>query len=214
MRPFATLLAVVSLSCLVAACADKTPPPPPKTVQPTGQVDSFRVSFETTRGTFVVAVTRAWAPKGADRFRELVQSGFLHEDRFFRVVPGFVAQFGLNDKPALNAQWEAKPIDDDPVTQSNARGTIVFATKGPNTRSNQLFINLVDNARLDGMGFAPIGRVVQGMDVVDSIYSGYGDAPDQTMIGSLGNSYLNRMFPKLDYIKTTKIVDGANVPKA
>lgn len=214
MRPFATLLAVVSLSYLVAACAEKTPPPPPKTAEPTVPLDSFRVSFETSRGTFVVAITRAWAPKGADRFRELVQSGFFVEQRFFRVIPGFVAQFGLNDKPALNAQWEAKPIEDDPVAQSNTRGAIVFATKGPNTRSNQMFINLVDNARLDSMGFAPIGRVVQGMEVVDSIYAGYGDQPDQTMIGSLGNSYLNRMFPKLDYIKSAKIIDGATVPKA
>jgi peptidyl-prolyl cis-trans isomerase A (cyclophilin A) len=143
-----------------------------------------------------------------------VESGFFHEERFFRVVPGFVAQFGMNDKPARNAEWEAKPIDDDPVKQTNARGTIVFANKGPNTRSNQMFINLVDNPRLDEIGFAPIGRVVQGMDVVDSIYSGYGDAPDQTMIGSLGNSYLNREFPKLDYIKSAKIIDAASVPKA
>ena len=148
---------------------------------------------------------RAWAPRGADRFLELVQSGFFNDDRFFRVVPGFVAQFGLNDKPKLNEQWDNKRISDDSVRQTNARGTLVFATEGPNTRAHQLFLNLVDNARLDGLGFAPIGRVVQGMAVVDSLYSGYGDQPNQEMIGSLGNSYLARIYPKLDFIKTATV---------
>lgn len=166
--------------------------------------DSFQVTFQTSRGPFVVGVTRAWAPRGADRFYALVQSHFFDEDRFFRVVPGFVAQFGINDSKRVNEHWDSQ-IADDPVSQSNARGTIVFATEGKDTRTHQLFINLADNARLDPMGFAPIGRVVQGMDVVDSLYSGYGDSPDQGMIQSLGNSYLARMYPKLDYIKAATV---------
>jgi peptidyl-prolyl cis-trans isomerase A (cyclophilin A) len=210
MRPFATLLALVSLTGALAACAEKTPPPPPKSAVASASADSFNVSFETSRGTFVVAVNRAWSPLGADRFRELVQAGFFNDERFFRVVPGFVAQFGINDKPAVNAQWDPKRIADDSVTHSNERGTIVFATQGPNTRSHRMFINLVDNKPLDGMGFSPIGRVVQGMEVVDSLYSGYGEAPDQGMIQSLGNSYLQRTFPKLDYIKSAKVVDVPN----
>lgn len=173
---------------------------------PTGPApDSFRVSFETSRGPFVVQVSRALSPHGADRFYELVNAGFFDEARFFRVVPGFVAQFGINDKPKVNDEWDAKTIPDEPVKETNARGTIVFATSGPDSRSHQLFINLADNARLDGMGFAPFGRVVEGMAVVDSLYSDYGETPDQHMIQTLGNSYLQRNFPKLDYIKTAKV---------
>ena len=167
--------------------------------------DSFRVTFETSRGPFVVNVVHAWAPRGADRFLDLVQSGFFDQDRFFRVVPNFVAQFGINDKPSANDAWDNKRIADDPVRQTNARGTLVFATEGPNTRTHQLYVNLGNNQRLDRMGFAPIGRVVEGMNVVDSLYDGYGEDPDQHMIQTLGNSYLQRMFPKLDYIKTAKV---------
>src|SRR5262245_48669651 len=167
--------------------------------------DSFRVAFETSRGPFVVQVTRALSPKGADRFYELVQARFFDNARFFRVVPGFVAQFGINDKPKVNDEWDAKTIPDEPVKETNARGTIVFATSGPDSRSHQLFINLVDNGRLDAMGFAPFGRVVEGMSVVDSLYSDYGETPDQHMIQTLGNSYLERNFPKLDYIKSTQV---------
>jgi cyclophilin family peptidyl-prolyl cis-trans isomerase len=152
-----------------------------------------------------VRIYRSWAPYGADRFYELVQAHFYDENRFFRVVPGFVAQFGINDKPKTNDLWDAKRIPDDSVKQSNVRGTIVFATEGPNTRTHQLFINLADNARLDPMGFAPMGRVVDGMATVDSLYNGYGEQPDQQYIQTLGNSYLDRMFPKLDYIKTARL---------
>jgi peptidyl-prolyl cis-trans isomerase A (cyclophilin A) len=159
----------------------------------------------TSRGPIVVQVNRAWAPRGADRFHELVQQSFFDDDRFFRVVPNFVAQFGLNDKPAINDAWDAKRITDDSVTHTNARGTLVFASEGPNSRSHQLFINLVDNAQLDKLQFAPIGRVVEGMSVVDSLYNGYGERPDQQFIQTLGNSYLNRNFPKLDYIKSAKV---------
>jgi peptidyl-prolyl cis-trans isomerase A (cyclophilin A) len=150
-------------------------------------------------------VVRSWAPKGADRFYDLVQDHFFDGAKFFRVVPGFVVQFGLNADPKRNERWLDQRIADDPVSHSNLRGTLTFATEGPNTRAHQLFINLVDNARLDRMGFSPIGRVVDGMAVVDSLYSEYGEAPDQHMIQTLGNSYLERMFPKLDYIKTARI---------
>jgi peptidyl-prolyl cis-trans isomerase A (cyclophilin A) len=205
-RRFATVLAACALTLVVAACASKGPP---REIVTGPAPDSFRVTFTTSRGPFVVQVVRAWAPQGADRFFQLVQSGFFDEDRFFRVVPGFVAQFGLNDKPAINNAWDAKRIPDDSVRQTNARGTLVFATEGPQTRSHQLFINLADNARLDPLGFAPIGRVVSGMAAVDSLYNGYGDEPDQHLIQTLGNSYLARMFPKLDYIKTATLDPGA-----
>jgi peptidyl-prolyl cis-trans isomerase A (cyclophilin A) len=191
-----------------AACSSGTPKSPPTTdtvAQAPPRPDSFRVTFQTSRGPFVVQVTRAWAPFGADRFRELVQAHFFDDDRFFRVIPGFIAQFGINDKPKVNAQWDDKHIPDDSATHTNARGTLTFATEGPHGRSHQLFVNLANNARLDKDGFAPIGRVVQGMDVVDSLYSDYGDDPRQPMIQSLGNSYLTRMFPKLDYIKTATL---------
>jgi peptidyl-prolyl cis-trans isomerase A (cyclophilin A) len=167
--------------------------------------DSFRVVFETSRGTFDVDVIRKWAPKGADRFYDLVQSNFFDGAKFFRVASGFVVQFGLNGDPKKNERWLDERIPDDSVAQSNVRGTLTFATEGPNTRANQVFINLGDNARLDRMGFAPIGRVSDGMAVVDSLYSEYGESPDQHMIQTLGNSYLERMFPKLDYIKTARV---------
>jgi peptidyl-prolyl cis-trans isomerase A (cyclophilin A) len=135
-----------------------------------------------------------------------VNAGYFKDVAFFRVLPGFVAQFGMHGDPAVNRQWEDKSIADDPVTQSNARGTIVFATSGPNTRANQFFINYSDNARLDGMGFSPFGRVVEGMSVVDSIYAGYGETPDQARIATQGNAYLQERFPRLDYIRSASIV--------
>jgi len=202
MHRFALLFA----ACLVStgfACTDSVPASNAAATAPAP--DSFRVTFETSKGRFVVAVNKAWAPLGADRFYALVKSGFYDENRFFRVVPGFVVQFGLNDKPSVNAQWDEKRLVDDPVKASNDRGTLTFATEGPNTRAHQVFINLGNNARLDALGFAPIGRVVQGMEVVDSIYSGYGEDPDQGAIQSLGNSYLKRSFPKLDYVKTATV---------
>jgi peptidyl-prolyl cis-trans isomerase A (cyclophilin A) len=168
--------------------------------------DSFRVAFETTRGNFVVQVNRAWAPRGADRLYQLVGQHFYDGERFFRVVPGFVAQFGLNGDPKKNEPWDSKRILDDSVRHQNVKYTLTFANQGANTRSYQLFLNLADNQRLDGMGFAPIGTVVSGQSVVDSLYSGYGEEPVQQFIQTLGNSYLDRMFPKLDAIKTARIV--------
>jgi peptidyl-prolyl cis-trans isomerase A (cyclophilin A) len=206
-RAFRSLLrsgiAAAAAVCIVA-CTEKAAPPAKQIVSGPAP-DSFRVAFETSKGRFVVQVNRAWAPLGADRFRDLVHDGFFDDARFFRVVPGFVAQFGLNGDPQKNVPWD-KRIGDDSVRQTNARGTLVFATEGPRTRTHQLFINLVDNPRLDKLGFAPIGRVVDGMSAVDSLYGGYGDRPDQEFIQSLGNSYLQRMFPKLDYVKTARVV--------
>ncbi len=200
---------VFAACAVLAACGTKGKEASTSAALPTTAPDSFQVEFQTSRGPFTVAVTRALSPHGADRFYQLVSSGYFTDVRFFRVVPGFVAQFGMNGDPSVNAEWTAKTIPDDSVKETNARGTLVFAKAGPNSRANQLFINLADNARLDAMGFPPFGQVISGMSVVDSIYSGYGEAPDQNLIGTQGNKYLERMFPKLDYIKSATIVGGA-----
>ena len=163
------------------------------------------MAFVTSRGPFTVEVTRA-SPTGADRFYQLVTGGYFTNVRFFRVVPGFVAQFGMNGDPTINAEWSARTLPDEPVKETNARGTIVYATSGPNSRANQFFINLVDNKRLNATGFAPFGRVVDGMAVVDSLYGGYGEAPNQDQIRVQGNAYLTAQFPKLDYIKSASVV--------
>ncbi len=198
------LLAIVAVAASVDACRDK---PAHVRTAPVGPApDSFRVAFKTTRGRFVVQVWRGWAPKGADRFHDLVAEGFFDGNAFFRVVPEFIAQFGANDDRKVNEQWDAKPITDDPVTQSNVHGTLVFAAAGPNSRAHQLFVNLADNKSLDKQGFAPIGRVVEGQAVADAIYSGYGESPSYHMLATLGNSYLRRMFPKLDYITTAQVI--------
>ncbi|MEP6621385.1 MAG: peptidylprolyl isomerase [bacterium] len=210
-RLIASLAAMTGAMALLA-CSPGAPDVPPVVSGPAP--DSFRVAFTTSRGTFVVGVTRAWAPHGADRFRELVLNGFFDDDRFFRVVPEFVAQFGINDSRKLNEAWDAKPIADDSVRGTNKRGAVVFASEGPGTRSHQVFVNLTDQVHLDKMGFAPIGRVVEGMGVVDSLYSAYGENPSQHLVQTLGNSYLRRMFPKLDYIISARVVgDGAGAAK-
>lgn len=201
----ALLLTVFALATLNVGCKDKSPAS--ARTAPVGPApDSFRVSFETTRGIFIVEVQRAWSPRGADRFHDLVAESFFDETRFFRVLPGFIAQFGVNNDRKVNEKWDAKTIADDSVSVSNTHGTLVFASDGPNSRSHQLFINLADNKNLDTQGFSPIGRVVTGMSVADSIYAGYGETPNYHLIATLGNSYLKRMFPKLDYIKTARIV--------
>lgn len=171
----------------------------------------FRARLTTTGGDIVVEVTRAWAPLGADRFYNLVKNGFFTDAAFFRVVPNFVVQFGLSARPEVSQAWEAARLKDDPVTQTNRRGSLTFATAGPGTRTTQLFINLVDNARLDAMGFSPFGQVVQGMDVVEKIYSGYGETPDQGRITKEGKSYLDKEFPKLDSVKTA-VIEGQAAP--
>ena len=174
--------------------------------------ENFTVAFETTRGRFTVEVVRSWSPKGAERFHELVSSGFFTDIAFFRVLPGFVAQFGISGDPGVAKKWHDDTIRDDPVVESNVRGTLSFATAGPNTRTTQLFINLSDNTRLDGMGFSPIGRVSEGFDVAESFYAGYGEGapqgrgPNQGEIRARGNEYLREVFPKLDYINAATIV--------
>jgi len=200
----------------LASCGkrDQQPPGGPARVLPDpGSAEmqaaapaTYRARFETSAGAFVVEVTRAWAPGGADRLYNLVRHGFYDGGRFFRVVPGFVVQFGLNRDPAVSARWRPATIPDDPVTQRNDRGTLTFATAGPNTRTTQLFINYDDNSRLDAMGFAPVGMVVEGMDVVDRIFAGYGEQPEQRLIETQGNTYLASQFPRLDSIARATIV--------
>ena len=166
---------------------------------------TYRAKFETGKGAFVVEVTRAWAPRGADRFYNLVKNGFYDDTRFFRVVPGFMVQFGIHGEPAVQSNWVNARIPDDPVTQSNKRGTITFATSGPGARTTQVFINFDDNANLDGMGFAPFGRIVSGMNVVDAINAEYRERPDQRRIQPQGNAYLKQEFPRLDFVKKATI---------
>lgn len=169
--------------------------------------DTFDVRLETSRGPVTVRVARAWAPRGADRLYYLVRNRYYDGARFFRVLPRFAAQFGAAADPRVNKVWETRTIPDDPVRRGNARGFVSFATAGPNTRTTQLFISLVNNFRLDRLGFAPVGRVVEGMEVVDSLYGGYGEGapagkgPDQDRIAAEGNRYLEREFPKLDYVR-------------
>lgn len=174
----------------------------------------FNVAFDTTAGKFVVAVTRAWAPHGADRFYNLVKHGFYDGAAFFRVVPGFVVQFGLSPIPAVNKAWSNANIPDDPVKQSNRTGLVSFASAGPNTRTTQVFVNLANNARLDRLGFAPFGTVVSGMGVITKIYAGYGETPDQDEITAQGKAYLEKNFPRLDRIVTAKIVLASSVHPA
>jgi peptidyl-prolyl cis-trans isomerase A (cyclophilin A) len=175
--------------------------------------DSYKVKFTTTKGDVIIQVTRSWAPIGADRFYNLVRAGFFTDAAFFRVIAGFMAQFGMSARPDVSRAWADANIIDDPVTHSNLRGTVTFAqTSQPNTRSTQFFINYGNNARLDASHFSPFGEVIEGMTVVDQLYSGYGDGPpggngpDQDSIRSLGKSYLDKNFPKLDRIVSATIV--------
>ena len=174
--------------------------------------DSFKVKFDTSKGNFTVEVTRSLAPHGADRFYNLVRAGFFKDVEFFRVIPGFMCQFGINGDPKVAAAWREAQIPDDEVKGSNTRGAVTFATAGPNTRTTQLFINYGDNSRLDHMGFSPFGKVVEGMDTVDKINGEYGEGapqgagPDQGRVQREGNAYLKKDFPRLDYIKSATIV--------
>ena len=180
--------------------------------------ETFQAQFDTTKGKFTIEVTRSLAPQGADRFYNLVRSGFFKDIAFFRVIHGFMCQFGIHGDPGVSAKWREANLPDDPVKGSNARGTITFATAGPNTRTTQLFINFKDNLALDGMGFSPFGKVIEGMDVVDKINGEYGEGaprgagPDQGRIQMEGNAYLKKDFPHLDYIKSATIVPAASTP--
>ncbi len=172
---------------------------------------TYKVKFDTSKGLFVIEVHRDLAPNGADRFYNLVKNGFYNDARFFRVISGFMVQFGINGNPQLSKVWRDANIKDDPVKASNKRGIITFATAGPDTRTTQVFINFANNAGLDDQGFAPFGQVISGMEVIDSLYAEYGegaprgDGPDQGLVQSQGNAYLKKDFPKLDYIKTATI---------
>jgi peptidyl-prolyl cis-trans isomerase A (cyclophilin A) len=171
----------------------------------------YKARFDTSKGMFLIEVHRDWAPNGADRFYNLVKNGFYDEDRFFRVIKGFMVQFGISGSPLISAKWENANIKDDPVTQSNQQGFVTFATRGPNTRTTQVFINYNDNHGLDSQGFAPFGQVTLGMAVVESLYNGYGEGtprgsgPSQPRMQADGNPYLLSQFPKLDYVTKATI---------
>jgi peptidyl-prolyl cis-trans isomerase A (cyclophilin A) len=172
---------------------------------------TYKARFDTSKGAFVIDVRREWAPVGADRFYNLVKNGFFDDNRFFRVISGFMVQFGINGNPQVAAQWRSAQIKDDPVKQSNKRGFITFATAGPNSRTTQVFINFADNARLDGSGFAPFGQVSSGMNVVDQLNSEYGEGapqgrgPNQGRIQNEGNTYLTKEFPNMDFVRKATI---------
>lgn len=216
-RRLAPILFATAAAALLGACAKRAPllTPSPKALSRAAP-DSFDVRIESSRGPFVIRARRDWSPAGVDRFHYLVRSGYYDEARFFRVVSGFVVQWGLPALPAVAAAWEGRSIPDEPVKSSNLRGRVSYARGGPNTRGTQLFINLADNARLDstnGFGFPPIGEVVEGMAVVDSFNAEYGGTntdrkpgPSQAEIRAEGNVYLAREFPRLDFIRTARVV--------
>jgi peptidyl-prolyl cis-trans isomerase A (cyclophilin A) len=206
-----SILMLTLMAALLAAPALAQSPPANPAVLNEQAPAAYKVKFDTSKGPFLVEVTRAWAPKGADRFYNLVKSGFYDNVRFFRVISGFMVQFGINGDPGVMARWRTAQIGDDPVTQSNKRGTVTFAMAGPNTRTSQVFINFADNANLDGMGFSPFGRIVSGMNVVDALNAEYGEGaprgrgPDQSRLQSEGNAYLMKDFPRMDYVKKATI---------
>jgi peptidyl-prolyl cis-trans isomerase A (cyclophilin A) len=209
------------LAAASTALVAQTPAAAPKKslLNPAGLKETapatFNVKFDTSAGEFVVKVTRDWAPNGADRFYNLVKNGFYDDVRFFRVISGFMVQFGINGDPAVSQQWMNARIPPDPVKQSNKKGFITYAMgggpQGPSTRTTQVFINFGDNASLDKSGFAPFGEVVKGMDVVQKISSGYGEGapsgngPPQGRVQTEGNAYLKKDFPKMDYVKKATI---------
>lgn len=173
----------------------------------------FKVKLETTKGDIVIKVTRDWAPRGADRLHALVKAGYYDDCRFYRVLPKFIAQFGINGTPATAAKWKEQPIEDDPAKEKNTRGRLTFAKSGPNLRTTNLFINLKDNSALDGQGFAPVGEVVEGLEIADQLFSGYGEGapkgrgPNQRKIYEEGNAWLQKEFKDLDFIKKATVVD-------
>jgi peptidyl-prolyl cis-trans isomerase A (cyclophilin A) len=212
-------VSVFLLSGLVSNAEDKTETKPAATNAPASAdltdpsklkdkaPDTFKVKVDTTKGAFTIEVTRSLAPNGADRFYNLVKAGYFKDVAFFRVIPGFMAQFGMHGDPKLTAIWNHANIQDDPVKGSNTRGTITFAqTAMPNSRGAQFFINYGDNSRLDGDRFAPFGKVIEGMDVVDKINPEYREMPNQGAIEAQGNEYLKKNFPNLDYIKSATLL--------
>jgi peptidyl-prolyl cis-trans isomerase A (cyclophilin A) len=219
MRRAATMLAAVLMAWLTAACGSAgggnttTASKPPEALLHPAQLAKkapkvFKVTFHTTKGNFVVTVRRALAPHGADRLYTLAKSDFFKGVEFFRVVPGFVVQFGISPYPTVSAAWRNATLPDDAVKAHNARGAVSFASAGPKTRTTQLFVDLGNNRSLDKLGFAPVGTVTSGMAVVDKLYSGYGEQPSthQPEIQLLGNAWLEKHYPKLDAIKSTTVV--------
>jgi peptidyl-prolyl cis-trans isomerase A (cyclophilin A) len=201
-RHSALILALIVTAVPALACSrDKAPE-----VVAGPAPDSFRVALSTSKGNVVVEIYKSWSPYGAERFYQLVSEGFFDEQRFFRVIPQYIAQFGASADPKKNDRWDDAKIPDDPRTQSNSRGTLSFAAEAPNTRSHQLFFNLKDNPKLDPQNFIPIGRVVEGMPVLDALYDDYGDTPKYRLVATLGNEYLHRMFPHMDYIRTARVI--------
>ncbi len=205
------LVALCAVVVTGAAAAGVGAAPPPQLLQPASlhakAPATYRVAFKTTKGTFVVTVHRAWAPRGADRFYNLVRARFFDGVTFFRGVQGFVVQFGISGDPKVAGVWQHATIKDDPVKTSNTPGTITFATAGPDTRTTQVFVNYGNNASLDAQGFSPFGRVTSGMSVANRLYGGYRDQPTgmQQQIGTQGNAFLRKRFPKLDHIVTARI---------
>ena len=205
---FVALITIGCSSGRNTASKDEAKAPSPPAAPP----EVYKVQFQTTKGPFVLEITRAWAPKGADRFYKLVTDKFYDGARFYRVRPKFVVQWGISKDPKMNELWKQLRLQDDPVKETNARGTISFATDGPNTRTTEVFINLVDNARLDARGFAPFGKVTEGMDVVDHLFSGYGEvAPrgsgvDPNKYMAEGDTYIERSFPNLDGIISARVM--------
>ena len=214
MTKFTSVLAAAVLVAVLVGAADEKKPAAkgakevaaPKPTPPKGP-ESYRVKFVTSCGDFVVEVTRKWAPRGADRFHEAVTGGFYDECRFFRVVPNFVVQFGINGDPKVQGKWRLANLKDDPAAgKSNLKGMVTFATAGANTRTTQLFINIKDNKSLDQMGFTPFGKVVEGMTAIAKINAEYGGKANQGVIQSEGNAYLKAEFPRMDYIKSARVV--------
>ncbi|HTB11499.1 MAG TPA: peptidylprolyl isomerase [Bryobacteraceae bacterium] len=186
----------------------------PSTLKATAPA-TYKAKFTTTQGDFILQVTRAWAPIGADRFYNLVRGKFFDGSPFFRVIPGFMVQFGLNTNPKVSSVWMTQDLQDEPVKQSNKRGFISYAKAGPNTRTTQVFINYGDNSRLDPQGFSPFGEVIEGMDVVEKFNSEYGDnGSSQSGIQQMGKAWLDKNMPKVDYIKTAVIVPAVPPPAA
>lgn len=201
----AALLSLLLLTSCSTAPESKKAEEAPAAAKPETAPQLYKVRLDTSKGSIIVEVHPEWAPVGAERFRQLVEAGYYNGARFFRIVPNFVVQFGIAANPAMTKKWDTT-IPDDPVAQTNRTGTLAFATRGPNTRTTQVFINLRGNQMLDEQGFAPFARIVEGMAVVEKFYSGYGEAPDQEAITNRGNAYLEQRFPNLDYIKTATIM--------
>jgi peptidyl-prolyl cis-trans isomerase A (cyclophilin A) len=209
MTPLVRAVPLVVLAALAVACGETKP----RRAAPAGPApDSFDVALTTNRGTIVIRAEKAWAPLGVQRFYQLAGEGFFDDNRFFRVLPHYIAQFGASNDLARNKYWEDHPIKDDPPREKNRRGTVSFAFLEANSRTHQVFINLKDNPSLDAQGFVPFGYVVQGMSVADSLYDEYGDYPKYQLVATQGNRYLERMFPKLDYIRSASIVPPAATP--